>query len=568
MKAEIILKLTELLQNKDVNAINAEVNEQINSYKSLISEEKLKEKPVEEETTELEQTEEQLSLILENRKMDTRIEELIVTFKDRRKAFKKKKEEEEKVNLISKKAILNEFVELVENEENIGAAFAKRKEIQERWRDIGNVPQSSFEGIQAEYSRLNDFFNYNINIYKEIQEHDLKRNYSLKNKIIFDLKELHNEKSIKTLQKSLNTLITDWDEIGPTFQEKWEELKENFWGNVNQLRDKIKAFYVVQSEKLNLNLELKKGLVLKAKEFSQLSLSSIKDWNSETEKVVSLQEEWKKIGPVAREKNKEIWEEFRAEFDLFFGKKNDYFKDLKKDSSKNLNLKKDIIAKAQEIKLSDDWKNTTIELKKLQENWKNIGHSGKGEQKYWAQFREACDFFFKNKKEYFANRGTIEADNLAKKKGVIEEITKVKLPDNSNEAIQKLKEFSTEFLEIGNVPFKEKDVVYSVYKAALDLQYDKLKLDRKQKTTLTYKSKLDGMVKKGNSITITKEKDFLKRKLNNLSTEIGQYENNIGFFGTSKGADKMIADIQKKIDRNKVEIETIKQKLKLISDVK
>ena len=568
MKAEIILKLTELLQKEDFNAINAEVNEQIKTYKSLISEEKLKEKPVEEESTEVEQTEEELALILDNRKMETRIEELIVTFKDRRKAFKKKKEEEEKVNLISKKAILNEFVELVENEENIGAAFAKRKEIQERWRDIGNVPQSSFEGIQAEYSRLNDFFNYNINIYKEIQEHDLKRNYSLKNKIIFDLKELHNEKSIKTLQKSLNTLITDWDEIGPTFQEKWEELKENFWGNVNQLRDKIKAFYVVQSEKLNLNLELKKGLVLKAKEFSQLSLSSIKDWNSETEKVVSLQEEWKKIGPVAREKNKEIWEEFRAEFDLFFGKKNDYFKDLKKDSSKNLNLKKDIIAKAQEIKLSDDWKNTTIELKKLQENWKNIGHSGKGEQKYWAQFREACDFFFKNKKEYFANRGTIEADNLAKKKGVIEEITKVKLPDNSNEAIQKLKEFSTEFLEIGNVPFKEKDVVYNAYKAALDLQYDKLKLDRKQKTTLTYKSKLDGMVKKGNSITITKEKDFLKRKLNNLSAEIGQYENNIGFFGTSKGADKMIADIQKKIDRNKVEIETIKQKLKLISDVK
>ena len=568
MKAEIILKLTELLQNKYVNAINAEVNEQINSYKSLISEEKLKEKPVEEETTELEQTEEQLSLILENRKMDTRIEELIVTFKDRRKAFKKKKEEEEKVNLISKKAILNEFVELVENEENIGAAFAKRKEIQERWRDIGNVPQTSFEGIQAEYSRLNDFFNYNINIYKEIQEHDLKRNYSLKNKIIFDLKELHNEKSIKTVQKSLNTLITDWDEIGPTFQEKWEELKENFWGNVNQLRDKIKAFYVVQSEKLTANLELKKVLVLKAKVFSQLSLSSIKDWNSETEKVVALQEEWKKIGPVAREKNKEIWDEFRAEFDLFFGKKNDYFKDLKKDSSKNLNLKKDIIAKAQEIKLSDDWKNTTVELKKLQENWKNIGHSGKGEQKYWAQFREACDFFFKNKKEYFANRGTIEADNLVKKKGVIEEITKVKLPDNSNEAIQKLKEFSTEFLEIGNVPFKEKDEVYNAYKAALDAQYDKLKLDRKQKTTLTYKSKLDGMVKKGNSSTITKEKDFLKRKLNNLSTEIGQYENNIGFFGISKGADKMIADIQKKIDRNKVEIETIKQKLKLISDVK
>ncbi len=569
MKAEIILKLTELLQNKDVNAINAEVNEQIKLYKSIISEEKLKEKPTEDDTTEeVEQTEEELALILENRKMDTQIEELIVTFKDKRKAYKKKKEEEEKVNLISKKAILKEFVELVENEENIGAAFAKRKEIQERWREVGNVPQNSFEEIQAEYSRLNDFFNYNINIYKEIQEHDLKRNYSLKNKIIFDLKELHNEKTIKTLQKSLNTLITEWDEIGPTFQDKWEELKENFWGNVNQLRDKVKAFYVEQSEKLNANLEKKQALVVKAKEFSQLSLSSIKEWNAATEKVVALQEEWKKIGPVVREKNKEIWEEFRAEFDVFFGKKNDYFKDLKKDSSKNLNLKKEIIAKAQEIKHSDDWKNTTLELKKLQERWKNTGHSGKGEQKYWAQFREACDFFFQNKKEYFANRGTIEAENMSKKKAVIEEIKNAKLSDNSNEAIQKLKEFSTQFLEIGNVPFKEKDVIYNEYKAALDEHYDKLKLDRKQKTNLTYKSKLDGMVKKGNSSTLTKERDFLKRKLNNLSAEIGQYENNIGFFGTSKGADKMIADIQKKITRNKTEIETIKQKLKLISDVK
>ncbi|MEN8928368.1 MAG: DUF349 domain-containing protein, partial [Flavobacteriales bacterium] len=183
MKAEIILKLTELLQNEDVAAINAEANEQIKLYKTLISEEKHKEKPEEEEGEEKEQTEEELALVLENRKMETQIEELIVTLKDRRKAFKKKKGEEEKVNLISKKAILKEFVDLVENEENIGAAFAKRKEIQERWREVGNVPSASFEGIQAEYSRLNDFFNYNINIYKEIQEHDLKRNYSLKNKI-------------------------------------------------------------------------------------------------------------------------------------------------------------------------------------------------------------------------------------------------------------------------------------------------------------------------------------------------------------------------------------------------
>ncbi len=562
MRAEILEKLTELLQNEDVRAINTGANDAIRSFRSLLSDEQLVAKPAEEE-----QTEEELAKILEDRKIDTKIEELIIEFKDRRKAFKKKKEEEEKANLIAKKAILAEFKDLVENEENIGAAFAKKKQIQERWKELGNVPKDKFEDIQSQYSKLNDFFNYNINIYKEIQEHDLKRNYSLKNKIIFDLKALLEEKSIKKTQSALNQFLTDWDEIGPTFQEKWEELKNEFWATVNELRSKIRSFYSAQAEKLEKNLEVKQELIERSKEFATIEADSIKGWNSSTEKALALQEEWKKTGPVSKEKNKEVWEEFRSNFDAFFSKKNDYFKDLKKDNSKNQNLKKEIVAKAEEMKMSDDWKNTTLDLKKLQSQWKEIGHTGRGEQKLWEQFRSACDFYFNNKKEYFANRESIEAGNVDKKQAVIKAITEFKLPDNSNDAIQKLKEFSTQFLEIGNVPFKQKDIIYGEYKSALDKHYDSLKLDRKQKTRINYKNKLDGMVKKGNSNTITKERDYLKRKLTNLNNEIGQYENNMGFFGNSKGAEQMKADIQKKIDKSKLEIETIRQKLKLIKDV-
>ena len=562
MRAEILEKLTELLQNEDVKAINTGANDAIRSFRSLLSDEQLVAKPAEEE-----QTEEELAKILEDRKIDTKIEELIIEFKERRKAFRKKKEEEEKTNLIAKKAILAEFKDLVENEENIGAAFAKKKEIQERWKELGNVPKDKFENIQSQYSKLNDFFNYNINIYKEIKEHDLKRNYSLKNKIIFDLKALVEEKSIKKTQSALNQFLTDWDEIGPTFQDKWEELKNEFWGTVNELRSKIRTFYSAQAEKLEKNLEVKQELIERSKEFATMKADSIKGWNSATEKALALQGEWKKTGPVSKEKNKEVWEEFRSNFDAFFGKKNEYFKGLKKDNSKNQNLKKDIVAKAEEMKMSDDWKNTTLELKKLQSQWKEIGHTGRGEQKLWEQFRSACDFYFNNKKEYFANRESIEAENVVKKQAVIKEITEFKLPENTNDAISKLKEFSTQFLEIGNVPFKQKDIIYGEYKSALDKHYDSLKLDRKQKTRINYKNKLDGMVKKGNSNTITKERDYLKRKLTNLNNEIGQYENNMGFFGNSKGAEKMKADIQKKIDKSKMEIETIRQKLKLIKDV-
>ncbi|MGB1040529.1 MAG: DUF349 domain-containing protein [Flavobacteriales bacterium] len=373
---------------------------------------------------------------------------------------------------------------------------------------------------------------------------------------------------MKKLQSALNEKISEWDEIGPTFQEKWEELKEGFWGSVNELRDKIRAFYVEQAEKLEKNLELKTELIEKAKVAVDVSPTSIKEWNTATEEVLKLQEDWKKVGQVKREKNQEIWEEFRGHFDVFFNRKNEFFKGLKKDSSKNFNLKKELVAKAEELKMSDDWKNTTNDLKNLQTKWKEIGHTGKSEQKIWKQFREACDFFFNNKKEYYANRETIEADNLKKKEDVVKEIKELKLSANSNEAIAQLKEMSSKFLEVGNVPFKVKDKIYNEYKAALDTQYDALKLDRKAKTRISYKSKLDGMMKKGNSSTITKERDYLKRKLNNLKGEIMQYENNMGFFGNSKGADKMKADIEKKIKRSKSEMEVIQQKLKLIRDVK
>ena len=575
MRTEIFNTLTELLKNEDIKAINSGVNEQIKLYKELIykekSEENSNEKETEEESEKIEKTEEELSRILEERHLDTTISKLIEDFKTRKKEHHKKIVEEQKHNLITKKAILKEFVELVENEENIGVAFAKKKEIQERWKEIGNVPQDKFEEIQSQYSSLNDTFNYNINIYKEIKDHDLKRNYSLKNKLIFDLKELLNEPSIRKTQDSMHHFLTQWDEIGPTFQEEWEKLKEGFWGTINEIRAKINAHYDELKAKFEENLVAKEALIVKAKELNSQSFDSIKTWNEATKQAIELQEEWKKTGQATKERNQEVWDEFRGVFDDLFGRKNAYFKTLKQDSAKNAILKKEIIAKAEELKMSDQWKDTTRELINLQNQWKEVGFSGNNDQKLWKQFRTACDFFFNNKKEYYGNREGIETENLTKKQALVKEIEELKLSENTTEAIGILKEYSIKFLEIGNVPFKEKDVIYNAYKKSLDVHYDKLKLDRSEKARISYNSKLEGMKSKPNSgNAINKERDYLKRKLNTLNQEKLQYENNLGFFAFSKGkaADKMKADVEKKIKQKEEEIKTIRQKLKLISNAK
>ena len=126
-------------------------------------------------------------------------------------------------------------------------------------------------------------------------------------------------------------------------------------------------------------------------------------------------------------------------------------------------------------------------------------------------------------------------------------------------------------MEIGNVPFKEKDVIYNAYKKALDTHYDTLKIDKSEKARISYTTKLEGMKSKPNSgNAISKERDWLKRKLTTLNQEKLQYENNLGFFGFSKGnaADKLKADVEKKIKQKEDEIKSIRQKLKLISNAK
>ena len=91
-----------------------------------------------------------------------------------------------------------------------------------------------------------------------------------------------NETSIRKTQDGMQTILTQWDEIGPTFQEEWEKLKEDFWGTVNLIRAKINAHYDELKAKFEENLNAKEALIVKAKEINNQSYDSIKSWNEAT----------------------------------------------------------------------------------------------------------------------------------------------------------------------------------------------------------------------------------------------------------------------------------------------
>jgi len=562
MRTEILSKLAELSEKENINSVATSVKELKKEYKELLANEKANEKPIDEELTD-----EELLVMKNNKELDDKINALLTDFNEAFKLEIKKREEERKNNLVAKQKIIEEFKALVADEENIGVAFNKRKEIQERWKEVGDVPQDKFEEIQTEYSRLNDEFSYNINLYKAIKDHDLKKNFSLKNQIIFELEELKKEKSIKKVQDTLNVLRLKWDEVGPTFKEEWETLKEKYWNKVDETRTRINDFYKAQRDKLADNLVKKQELIEKAKEVTSQKFDSVKSWKNSTEKIIDLQNQWKKVGPVPKEKNKEIWSEFRGMFDEYFTKKKAFFSEIKEEVTSNAKLKKDLLAKANELKVSDLWSETSRDLVSLQKKWKQIGHAGKLEQKLWTDFRAACNEFFDKKKEYLANKDDIEAKNLTLKEELIEKIKNFDPVKEADKAREKLKEFSKSFMDLGNVPFAQKDKIYNAFKSAIDEKYKALKIDKKERENIFFKSKLEGFLDKTNgSKLINQEKDKLKRHLNKLTSEIQQYENNIGFFGASSGKNPMLEGIKKKITQAKEEIDTVKAKIKAINN--
>lgn len=489
-------------------------------------------------------------------------------FKEKRKAILETKNAEQAANLSKKRALIKKLTDIIQNEEHIGAAFSALKEIQESWKTIGDIPRDKRDEVQTEYSRLIEDFFYNINIYKQLKDHDLKRNSQMKHDVVQKLKDLANVQSIKEVEHQLKALQNDWEDIGPVGNDEWELLKDEYWKAVQNCYSRINAHYDEQRVVLTKNLELKRELLAKlTTTINEIpAQTDTKFWEEATTKVIQFQEDWKKIGFGPRKENEEIWLEFRAQCDRFFELKKTFFGGLQANFDKIAEKKKVLIDKAIALQDSTDWKNTASQLVNLQHQWKALGNSGqRNEQRLWKLFRGACDHFFNNRQKQFDASSAEFETNLVAKKELIDRINAYTLNADKKQAIQDLKQFANEFNGIGKVPMKEKDAIYNAFKSALDKHYSELKLEGEEKTKVMFQARIDTLSASADASKLfAREKADLRKKIETLQHDILQLENNLGFFANSKGADALKKEVEKKIERAKEEIISIRQKIKLI----
>jgi len=505
----------------------------------------------------------------ENTILDPRKEELniniikaISKFNNNQEKKKTAKEKSEKENLVAKKKLLDKFQELVNNKEKLAELAGGIKEIRAEWNLIGDVSQRNQQEIQKEFSKLNETFNYNFNIYKELKENDLKRNFSLKNQVIHQLKELENIKDIGKLRIELKMLQNKWEEIGPTFREHWEEIKKEYWEQVNAIQKRINEHFTTLKASLKENLEAKKELIKKSKELTENLNEDFKDWEKTAQKLKDLQSDWKKIGPVSKKISDDIWKEFRSYSNDFFEKRKAHLMVEKKKWDKKAAQKQAIIEKAKEYVANVKVNGNPKLIKDLQEDWKKIGHAGKyAEQKLWRKFRTQCDAFFEQKNA--ARKATIdlENNNLKTKNELLNKFKAQKEIEFDN-----LKEFINDFQKIGEVPKKASLKIMKSFEEIINRSIDKGNFSQEQVHQLkrAIKSSLLNNSSDPDGVFM-KEKNRINKLINSALKETAQLENNLGFFANAKGS-KMLDDFKAKIDHQKKQIENWREELKKLRE--
>lgn len=564
MKAEIIAKIIALNNQPSVLDSTNEFTELVDAFYQLQNEEERQfeidkldrlaagEKP--------ENIERPVFPLLEEFKAVTTV------FKEKKKVELTQIKENENNNFKQKKVYIAALTDLIQNEENIGKALSRFKEIQENWKEVGAVPREKRQALQNEYSQLVDTFKYNIGIFKDIKDHDLNRNLTLKKELITKLKALLTIDKIKEVETSLHNLQDEWNGLGGTHQGEWEKIKDEYWSTVNSVYEKIRKFYEERREEQAANIEKKKQLIEKAKELNLVELTDHKAWQKTSEKVLQLQEDWKKIGFGSRDENEAIWQEFRTVCNEFFGKKKAFYGERNEQFTETKAKKEALIKEAQALKDITDWKEGTTKVLNLQKKWKDIGSAGpKFENQLWKKFRDPIDAFFAAKDAHFKGLDSANIENLEKKKALIERLNAYAPAGDLKQTMADLKVFSEEFATIGNVPFEDKDAIYKAYKTALDDKYASLNINKEEREKVMFQAKIDSMSSSGNKEKLfDQESSTIRIKIESLNKEVNQYENNLSFFSNADDKNPLFKNVNDNIKRVKEEIEALKIRLKMI----
>jgi len=487
--------------------------------------------------------------------------------RDRKNQFNKNQEEQKNENFRRKNEILEQLRALVDSEDS-DETFHKFKELQKQWKQVGPVPNAHVKPLWASYTALVDRFYDHRSIYFELKELDRKKNLESKVDLCVRAEKLMEIEKLKDAVRELNELHNEFKHIGPVPKEEKDAVWQRFKAASDAIYAKRDAFLDNLNKEQVKNLDEKLRIAEEVAAFANFETDRIKEWNQKTQEILAIQKKWEGVGAVTRSKAKEVNKKFWSAFKAFFSRKNVFFRKLDEEREKNLAAKREIIKQAHELKQSTDWDKTANSLKELQRQWKDIGPvPEKMREKVFQEFKEACDFFFGQRRDQFSKVENEQEVNLQQKEALCQELEA--LTASKTGTAEQLQSIVERFNAIGFVPKKAINDSRNRFKAAVDqfiAQLGGVSQDEKDKLELevqlgSLKNDPQGERK------LYQREQAIRKRISKIENDIATLKNNMEFFGRSKNAEAYKAEFAQQIDAANEQLKTLKGQLKMLKTV-
>ena len=315
------------------------------------------------------------------------------------------------------------------------------------------------------------------------------------------------------------------------------------------INDKRQDYYGQLEETFNDNLVIKNDIIDKIKAISEKTSLVHKEWQANIKEIEALRDDFFKAGKVPSKQNEKTWTAFKDAVRIFNKNKNTYYKTLKKDQSENYRKKLELVEIAEQNKDSLDLETTLVLMKDIQNRWKSIGHiPRKDSDKLWKRFRGACNLFFDRYHEQKNNGSEEEIKSFEEKTSLLETLNSFIPSEDKDTNLDSLNQFSSQWKKIGNVT-KSKRFIDGKFFKSLDGFYSKIGLDKEALENLKYSLKLETISK--DPSLFNNEVIFIRKKIDEIKSEINQLENNLQFFSNVDDDNPLVKEVHKNISKHK-----------------
>ena len=361
--------------------------------------------------------------------------------------------------------------------EAIKSAFYRliaRMRIENEGSPVDPQAQEALENAEQNFKAMYADYKKDRAEYNRAQDEMREANLAAKKAIIEELKALtEGQDDVSSCFPAFRELQNRWKEAGPVPAQSYRDINDSYQFQVEKFYDMVKINRDLRDLDFRKNLEAKIALCEQAEALSQRD-----DVVEAFKELQKYHEQWKEYGPVSKEYREDIWNRFKAATAVVNKKYQAHFESLKGEYEQNLEKKRVICEKAeellrQEIGSTAEWNEAGKQMDELLAEWKTIGYATKKEnQKIYERFRAACDTFYARKREYYTAVKDTMNENVSRKISLIEQAEALKDSTDWKKTTDQFISLQKQWKEIGYVPRKKADQLWKRFRAACDAFFE------------------------------------------------------------------------------------------------